>query len=59
MTGNTPVSTEEKCPGCKGRLNIIDETCLECMKRLHWYLYNTHSGMKFTYKKQQPSGTDE
>lgn len=52
-SGNTLVSTEPKCPGCKGPYNIIDETCLECMKRLHWYLYNTQEGMRFTYDNKE------
>jgi len=44
---------QKKCPGCKGPYNIIDETCLACMKRQHYYLYNTLEGMKFIYNEEK------
>ncbi|MCD6036148.1 MAG: hypothetical protein K0S67_32 [Nitrososphaeraceae archaeon] len=40
------MNTEPKCPGCGGKYRIINEKCLDCMKRYHYYKYRTHRGLE-------------
>ncbi len=59
---NTPVGTEPKCPGCNGPWRIIDQKCLQCMKRYHWYRYSTEQGLREQYEeymREKRVGTDK
>jgi predicted amidophosphoribosyltransferase len=46
---------KHKCPGCKGDLREINDKCINCIKRLHWYRYNTVYGLRESFDPKEVS----